>query len=761
MVRTDDSAGDGKTGGPEGLLERFPALGKLHQPRRRRRIPYVPQTTSVDCGAACLSMVLGYFGRDVELSEIREVVGTDRDGTDALAIVVGARELGLRARSVALDLDGLRYLPPASVLFWDFRHFVVFERLRKGGVDLVDPAVGRRHLSLEQFGKSFTGVAVTFEPTEEFEPARRRGGKSVQRYLHELAASRGLLGRVILLSVLVQVFGLGLPVLTGVLVDRVVPRGDSSLLLVLSAGLAALVAFHFLTSLIRSHLLLFLRTHLDARLTLDFIEHLVRLPYGFFQTRPAGDLMNRMNSNAQVREILTSGALSTLLDGALVVIYFVFLMAASLPIALLVLFLALLRILVFVTVRKRQRDLMSEGLALEARASSYQVEMLTGMETLKSMGAEKLAADHWSHLFVDTLNLSLARGRLNAWFDAILNALTMGSPLAILCVGGFLVLDGSLSLGTMLAAGALAGSFLSPLSGLVNTALEFQLLGSYLDRLEDVLSTPLEQEGEDVRPAPPLEGGVELEEVCFRYGPQAPLVIRDVSLKIRPGSYVAIVGRSGSGKSTLARLVTGLLVPSSGRILLDGNDLSRLDLGSVRRQLGIVTQDPELFSGSIRDNISLACPSAPLEQIAEAARLAAIHDEILAMPMGYDTLLADRGLSLSGGQRQRLALARALIHRPPLLVLDEATSEVDTITEAEIQAALASLEASRIVIAHRLSTVVDADLIVVLDGGSVAETGSYDELIDEDGLFARLVRRQQPAGRGDEPAVDERSHRLR
>lgn len=719
------------------LVERFPALGRLR--RGQRRIPVVEQLAQTECGPACLAMVLGYHGKVIGREELRDILSTGRDGSSAADILKAARYYGLRGRGVKLEIEGLRFLPEASILHWEFNHFVVFERLRSNGVDIVDPAFGRRFIPLEDFGKAFTGVALILEPSETFQPgnSRRRGGD-----LGEVLRESGQWTRILTMSFFLQALTLTLPLLTGAVVDRVVPRGDRHMLLVLSIGLLFVVLFQLLASIIRAHLLLQMRTLVDARMTLDFIEHLIALPYAFFQRRTRGDILMRLNSNVLIRQTLTSGALSGMLDGALMLGYLVLVFVASASFGLLVIAFSLLQVGVMLATGRRRKEVNAATIVKQTAAQDYQVEMLAGMETLKAMGAETRAQEHWTNLFVDVLNATLVEGRLTAAVDSVSSTLRLAAPLAILAFGALAVVNGEMSLGTMLAVNTFAVGVFTPLSNLVSTGVQLQLIGTYLDRIADVRGTPVEQDLSKVRPAPVLKGGITLEHVSFRYGPLDPLVVNDVSVKVDPGQFVAIVGRSGSGKSTLASLLLGLHAPTAGRILYDEIPLSDLDLRSVRHQLGIVTQRAYLFSNSIRANIALSEPSLPMKEIIAAAKLAHIHEEISQLPMNYDTLLTDSGGSVSGGQRQRIALARALVRKPAILLLDEATSALDAITERAVQVELERLRCTRIVIAHRLSTVLRADRILVMDTGKLVEQGTHQELLEAGGIYAELVHSQ-------------------
>jgi len=608
--------------------------------------------------------------------------------------------------------------------------------------DLALLALGCRQVPLEECRRMFTGVAILFEKAEAFTAGERNPSRA-WTYLRRILAHWGLLSRIRVTSAMLQIFGLGLPLLTGAVVDRVVPLQDMGLLQVLAAGCVVAAGSYCLTSLIRSHLILHLRAQFDVQMTLDFLDHLVQLPYAFFQRRSAGDLMMRLNSNTAVREILTSSALSGALDGMLVFSYLIALFVASPVMGVVVLSLGLLRLAIFAMTKSRVRALMAENLVKQAASQSYQVQLFAGMETLKASGAEARAVEKWSHLFVDYLNVALRQYRLGALVQAASDGLTYLSPLVILSCGAILVVGGELTLGAMLSLSALGVGFLLPLSSLIVTAAKLQELSSYTERLDDVLEVEPEQKGLPSLHTFSLQGSVRLEGVTFSHSSELPPAVENVCVQIQAGRKVAIVGRSGAGKSTLAKLLMGLHSPESGRILYDGVELRTLDLRNVRSQIGTVMQHTYLFSGSIRENITLSNPESTLEDIIRAAKIAQIHEAIMAMPMQYETILSAGGSSLSGGERQRIALARALVNRPAILILDEATSELDVESERRIQASLASLECTQIIIAHRLSTIRSADEIIVLDRGRVVERGPHCALSSEGGVYAQLLATQE------------------
>lgn len=715
-----------------------PAVGRSRFRLWRKRIPLVHQTASTDCGAACLAMILRFHGRHVTLDEVREVTGFGRDGAGALSLLRAGRHFGLKVQGVRVeDVRDLNALPRGSILHWKFGHFLLLDRVARRGAEIIDPDFGRRRVDWDELDRAFTGVALCFEPWESFTPADGPPSATLKRMSRELLKPRMLIG-ILSLSLLAHLLGLGVPLMISALVDRVLPIGDGRLFTVLAAGGAAILLFKMLTLVVRSNLLLRLQSSIDLNATVAFVEHLMELPYEFFQRRSAADLSMRLNANTVVREILTTSTLSVPIDGLLILIYLGLLWAMSSMLALVALGLAGLRLLVFFVTRQAHRDLMAESLQRQTTLEAFQVQLLAGIETLKASGRESTAIEHWRGLFAEVVQANRRRGWLRVRVDSILEFLGGASPLVILFLSAHLVLEERSTLGEMFAANALATAFFVPFGKLVETAFQLQFLHAYLQRLNDVLEAPRELPDGNRRTAPPLTGRIDVENVTFRYSVWAPAVLRDVSITIPRGSCVAIVGPSGAGKSTLARLLIGLYRPESGRVMFDDNDLAGLELPSLRKQIGFVPQQPRFFSLSIRAILCHGDQSVPMDRVVEAGKLAQIHDDILSMPMGYETLLGDAASSFSGGQRQRLALARALVFRPQVLVLDEATSALDAILEQRVNAALALSGTTRVVIAHRLSSVQAADSIIVLDRGEVVESGTHDDLVSRGGLYAAL-----------------------
>jgi ATP-binding cassette subfamily B protein len=722
---------------------------------RRERVPVLLQSDATECGAACLAMILSYFGRQTPVAACRARCGVGRDGLTARVVADAGRQFGLRVRALSLEPSDLPQVPLPAIAHWQFNHFIVVERWSPDGVDIVDPAFGRRRLTAAEFDLGFTGVLLTLEPGVDFE-RRASAGPAWLGYLASAArlpdVAPGLL-QIVIASAILQLLGLTLPFLTEMLVDDILPLRDADLLLVVGVGLAIIFAAQVITGYLRAAVLLYLRARLDTRLMLGFFEHVLALPYAFFQQRTTGDLIGRLTSNMVIRETLTSQTMSVALDGLLVVLYLALLLLRDWQLGALALGIGLLQGLVLVVTARPMHRLTQSDLVADAESRGYLVEAIKGISTLKASGTEHRALEHWSGLFFEQLNLSMRRGQLEAVVDTVLATLRTVAPLLLLWFGAHRVIDGALSLGEMLGLNALAVAFLTPLASLVASGRQLQLVKAHLDRLTDVLEAETEQDSQAARTVPPLAGRIEVRDVSFRYHPNAPLSLREVSLTVEPGQKVALVGRTGSGKSTLAMLLLGLYRPTAGAILIDGMPLESLEYRSLRSRFGLVLQESFLFRGSIRQNIGFAAPDLPLDRIVEAARLATLDDDVEAMPMGYETLVGEGGAGLSGGQRQRLALARALAQRPSILLLDEATSALDVLTESIVDRHLSDLSCTRIVIAHRLSTIRNADLILVLDGGQIVERGTHNELLALGGQYAALVRHQVTDDGAPEPGT--------
>jgi ATP-binding cassette, subfamily B, bacterial len=720
--------------------------GVPRRPRRGRRVPVILQATGFECGAACLSMVLRHFGRKASPRDCIECAGAARDGTTAGAIARCARRFGLQVKHDSVDVTALAQVSTPAILFWNFNHFVVLEQMTEQGARIVDPARGRRLISPEQLDRAFTGIVLEFEPGPAFragEEVPRTTGRDLIRTILRAPGALALLIQILLASCIVQVAGLVAPAFTKILVDYIVPHGGMDALGMLSLGLFAVLAAQWVVSAVRSRAMVGLQGRTDLAMMEKVFLHLLALPFNFFQQRASGDLMGRIAGAATIRDFLTSRTISLVLDGAMVVGYLAILLTAAPLFGLIALVLGGGEMLFALLAQRRVRELVDETQDAHGHCQTVVEETISRISTIKSLGLEQQMFGHWSTVFSRYLSALARRGRVSAWSDTALFSMRTTAPLIVLWLGGRSVVAGEMSVGSMLAMVALVGAVLGPLTSLATSVQHFGMVFVHLRRLFDILEADQEQTSSaKLRSAPALKGQIEVRDVSFSYSAGGPMVLQGINVEITPGQKIALVGRTGSGKSTLAALLVGLHRPTTGEVFFDGHPLSQLDLRSVRGQLGVVLQDPGLFTGSIRENIGLGRPNLPLEDVMEAARMAALHDDVKRMPMDYETRLSGGASTLSGGQRQRLAIARALARNPAVLFLDEATSHLDTMTEAEVEQNLNTLTCTRIVIAHRLSTVRNADLILVLDQGRIVERGRHQELVGRGGLYASMIASQ-------------------
>lgn len=707
----------------DGLRAIFSEL-KKRPLRPGQRIPVCLQTQESDCGPAALTMMLCYRGVNARFEEIRTLVNAGRNGASARTLLEIARSHGVAGRGVRTGIDGLSRLTPGAILFWNFRHFVVLEAVGHNYVDIVDPAFGRRRLSRATVGQCFTGVALEFDPPLE-RPGRSASslGRQPSPWLQLLQfRPRGkVLGFLIVTSVLLLGFELALPLTTAYFVDHILPAKVHGQLPLLSAGLCLLSLLFVVLQLARSFLVVRQQTYLEKRLTIGVMDHMLALPYHYFQIRNSGDLAMRLRAATILNQIVSIASVAAAFDSIMIFLYTGLIIAADPALAGLVIAVVLAELAVLKFGWSRQVRLGPEVMELQTQTQDGLTEILTTINTLKSEGVEGKAGERWSHMLVREVNKRLTVRRSLAKSTALSSLLQFGAPLLVLCIGSLRVFAGDLSEGNLLGFMALTVVLFVPLSSMFNTAFQLVMLRPTMTRVDDILRTDADSRGAAGPAVIDEPGRITADGVCFTYPGASAATLSDVSLSVRPGEFVAIVGRSGSGKSTLAMLLAGLYPPHKGTITVDGVDLRELDRAAYRRQIGYIHQDARLYHGTIRDNIVFGVGDVDRDDLRRVVDLARIHEEITALPMGYDTLVTSSGAGLSGGQRQRIVLARALAKRPRLLILDEATSALDPVMEEEIFRGLIGTGITLIVAAHRLTVIDDADQVLELRGGKMVE----------------------------------------
>lgn len=712
----------------------------MRRPRLRKRVAFIAQMEAAECGAASLAMILAWHGHHAPLPEVRQACGVSRDGASARAIVAAARSYGLEAQGLRAEPDQLAQLPLPAILHWDFGHFLVLEGLDRRGPTLVDPARGRLRVDWAEAGRRFTGAALVFRPTPAL-ASRPRRRPSLARHREVLLRNLPGLAQVALATLALEGVGLAFPVASQMLVDRVLVPRQTSWLWGIALGLGGAGLAGALLGLVRGRAVLALGLDLDFALTSRFLGHLLRLPLGFFLQRDPGDLLQWVRANAALRDLLATQAVTALLDGLLLLGYGALMVALEPRLGALMIAVHLAEAGLLALLWARSRPVLAAGLAAAGREGAALIEALSGLETTKASGAEPRMVQRWAHRRVERAGHGLEQQRLDLDANVLLGLLQGAGACLLFTAGGRAVLDQHMTLGAFAAFLTIQGLFAGPVKSLLEALGRLRALGAGLERLDEVWATAPEPSGG----ADPgrLRGEVELRDVTFRYVPGGEPALDQVSVRIAPGEKVAVVGPSGSGKTTLARLMLGLHLPDRGQVRIDGRDLREWDLPRLRRQAGVVLQETFLFDATVRANLALHADGLPLERLQLAARLACVDEVIARLPGGFQARVGENGGLLSGGQRQRLGLARALAHDPAILVLDEATSALDLATEARIHANLAALGCTRILIAHRLATVRDADRILVLERGRIVQEGAYADLARRPGPFRDLLA---PAG---------------
>ncbi|MFI9201953.1 NHLP family bacteriocin export ABC transporter peptidase/permease/ATPase subunit [Streptomyces sp. NPDC053048] len=701
---------------------------------------------AVECGAAALAMVLGHHGRFVPLEELRIACGVSRDGSRAGNLLKAARAHGLRAKGMQMGLDALAEVRAPAVLFWEFNHYVVYEgtgrRLGRRGVYINDPAKGRRFVPIEEFDTSFTGVVLTFEPGEDFRRTGRRPGVlgDVPR---RLRGTSGTMRAAVVAGLLLVAVGATVPALSRTYIDTFLIGGRTSTLGVLFASMAtALVLTAALTAVQQANLLrgrVISSTLGSAR----FLRHLLRLPVAFFSQRNPADLVQRLRSNDAVAETLARDLAAAGVDAVVVVLYAVLLWTYDPQLTVVGIGIALLNVAAMRIVMRVRATGTQKLRAESARLTNTSYSGLTLIETMKATGGEDGFFRRWAGQHAITLDVQQRLGVPSAWLAITAPTLAALNSALILLIGGLRAVEGHLSVGLLVAFQALVTSFTAPITRLNGVAGRIQDFAADVARLKDVENFPVDPLY--ARREPPagtrrLKGHVELDHVTFGYSPLDAPLLKDFSLSVGPGQQVALVGGSGSGKSTVSRLISGLYTPWEGAIRIDGMRLEDIPRGALAASVSFVDQDVFLFEGTVRDNVALWDPSIPDEAVIAALEDAAVYEVVARRPGGIHSRVEQDGRNFSGGQRQRLEIARALVRRPSVLVLDEVTSALDAVTEQVVIDNLRRRGCACVVIAHRLSTVRDSDEIVVLDRGTVVERGRHEHLVAAGGAYAGLVK---------------------
>ena len=687
-----------------------------------RSVPVIVQSEVAECGLACMAMVSSYFGHHQDVSSLRKKFSTSLKGLNLKHLMHIAEECGFTSRAIRCELNELSALKLPAILHWDLNHFVVLTQAKGQHFWIHDPAVGKRKLTARECSRRFTGIALELGPGEKFKqrdetvkmPIRQLWTKTTHLY-RALATLFGL-------SILIQLTGIAAPYYMQWVVDHVLVTADRDLLVVLAAGFALLMLTSVLISTLRSWLVIRLSSTLNLQMGVNLLQHLLRLPLEFFEKRHIGDVVSRFSSLGQVRERMTTGIVETVVDGVMSIMVLIVMLLYSIKLTLVVIAAVLLYTVIrLISYGPLYRASETAILAGASEQSNF-LENIRGIQTIKVFASEGHRLSLWQNRFTELINSEIHLSKLNIGFSLVSSVIFGAENIFIVYLAALAVLADQMTIGMVLAFLAYKGQLSGRLSNLVEQWIAFRMLRLHLDRLADIALA----EPEDFNQGTPglmlaARGAcrIELQNLSFHYGEYEPMVLQDVNIDISPAEAVAIVGPSGGGKTTLVKLLAGLLVPTSGRILIDGIDIRHLGLRHYRRQLGAVMQNDTLLAGTVLENISFFDMEPNILKVQQCAGLAAIHEEITQLPMGYYSLVGDMGNQFSGGQVQRLLLARALYHQPKLLLLDEATSQLDVANEFRIAQQIRGLSMTRIIVAHRPETIREASRVLRVESGQV------------------------------------------
>ncbi len=699
----------------------------------------------LDTGLICLAMLARFHNIAISTEQLSHEFSTASQGFTLKELLLAARHSGLKARAVHTTLARLEHTPlPAIAIDRDGKFFIL-AKLDKEQALIQDPRSARPEvISFEQLEQRWTGQLVLVRSSNGLPGETSRF--DFTWFIPAIVKYRKLLGEVLLGSFALQLFALVTPLFFQVVMDKVLVHHGLTTLDVVAAGLLGIMLFESALSGLRSYVFAHTTSRIDVQLGSNLFRHLINLPLAYFQARRVGDSVARVRELENIRSFLTGNAITLMLDVLFSLVFILVMFYYSGWLTLIVVLSLPLYALVSGLVTPLLRKRLQDSFTRNAENQAFLVETVNGIDTLKSMAVEPQAIRKWDNQLAAYVAAGFKTQTLSTIANESVSLIGKLVTVATLWLGARLVIDGQLSVGELIAFNMLAGRVSGPIMRLAQLWTSFQQTGVSVQRLGDILNSRTELSQATRSTVPPLKGQVEFEQVHFRYRADGSEVLRGVNLVIGAGEIIGVVGRSGSGKSTLTRLLQRLYVPERGRVMVDGMDLALADVSSLRRQIGVVLQDNMLFNRSIRENIALSDPGAPLEVVMHAARMAGAHEFILELSEGYDTIVGEHGASLSGGQRQRVAIARALIGNPRILIFDEATSALDYESERVVQQNMQSICKGRtvIIIAHRLSAVRDAHRILVMDRGQIVEQGAHAELLArQDGHYSRLYRMQQ------------------
>jgi ATP-binding cassette, subfamily B, bacterial CvaB/MchF/RaxB len=696
------------------LTEQFVDLGLF----TRHRTPVVLQTEAAECGLACIAMLAGRYGHKVDLATIRRQCNISLKGATLRDLIRTASLVKLDTRALRVEIDQLDELQLPCVLHWDHNHFVVLTAVKRHGVVIHDPALGVRTIPTAELSRRFTGIALEAWPSTEFERKTERSRVKISDLLRRTHGIGPAATQILIMSLFIETVVIVMPIGFQLVIDEVIVANDRTLLILIVLGLGLLLVFRSFIEFARQWAILTTGVKLSLQWKLGLFHHLVRLPLDYFERRHVGDIASRFTSLEVVENTLTSGPIPALIDGVMSIALVVMMWLYNAELAMIALGIMLLYAGIRFGFYQIYRRANEEAIVYGARENSHFIETLRGMPSIKALVLGDRRKALWSNYLADHVGAVFRVQKINLVYQSI-NSLLFGfDRILIIFLGATAVISGTMTVGMLVAFLAYKDQFSQRIAKLLDTAIKLKLLTLHGSRIADVALTEPEQSTSAAPILLPLDivsrhnATLSARGISFRYGDNEPLIISSLDLDVAAGECVAIVGPSGAGKTTLLKVLAGLLHPTTGTILLNDVPITSIGLESYRSQIGCVLQDDRLFSGSVAENIASFAPGYDPERVQDAARLAAIHEEILRMPMGYETLVGDMGSSLSGGQIQRIVLARALYRGPRILLLDEATSHLDDENEKRINAAVRSLPIARIIVAHRKTTVEMADRLI-------------------------------------------------